>query len=301
MRIGSVFFLAGICYILQFTRLPELHYLILNIFIIILFRNMVIARLALWFLGGYIWTIYYSNNVLEQRLLPELESAEIKLTGKVISLPDYTHNITRFNFKVKSSQDTAGNAVPISEKIRLSWYLPKLVINSGDSLQLIVRLKQPHGYFNPGVFDYESWLFRENIGATGYVVALTQLDKSKEAISSFDEYRQSIRNKLNEYQYSYPNSSRLVSALLIGDRSGLLERHTQLLYETDTAHLIAISGLHIGLIAAFGYLISKFAWSLTIIGMNFCPSRVVASMLSMLCASWYAALSGFSLPTQGHY
>ncbi len=86
--------------------------------------------------------------------------------------------------------------------------------------------------------------------------------------------------------------------MLIGDRSGLLERHTQLLYETGTAHLIAISGLHIGLIAAFGYLISKFAWSLTIIGMNFCPSRVVASILSMLCASWYAALSGFSLPTQ---
>ncbi|NNE37289.1 MAG: DUF4131 domain-containing protein, partial [Gammaproteobacteria bacterium] len=124
MRIGSVLYLAGVCYILQFERLPELHYFIFFTSILIFLHKVLLARYVIWFLGGCIWTIVYSNSVLEQRLIPDLESEEISITGRVISLPDYTQNITRFNLNVTSSRDSTGKSVRVPNKIRLSLYLP---------------------------------------------------------------------------------------------------------------------------------------------------------------------------------
>ncbi|MDG1688643.1 MAG: DUF4131 domain-containing protein [Gammaproteobacteria bacterium] len=42
-------------------------------------------------------------------------------------------------------------------------------LRAGQRWQLTVKLKPLHGMINPGVFEYESWLFLQGIGATGYV------------------------------------------------------------------------------------------------------------------------------------
>ncbi len=281
MRIGSVLFLTGVCIILQFKYLPEIHYFILLICILILLHKILIARYAIWFLGGCIWTIYFSNSVLEQRLLPELESKELYISGKVLSLTDSTDFITHFNFNVKSATDTAGISVPVPKIIRLSWYSLEIQVYPEDELEITVRLKRPHGYFNPGGFDYETWLFREGIGATGYITALNLFTRSSTGKRSISRYRLAIRTYVNEFGLSYDTSSELAQALLIGERSELQEDQKQLLYNTGTAHLIAISGLHIGLVAAISFLILKWIWSATIIGLHYYPAKIIASILSM--------------------
>ena len=58
----------------------------------------------------------------------------------------------------------------IPPRIRISWYEAPERPQIGDVWQLEVRLRRPRGTSNPGVFDYEAWLFRERIGATGYIV-----------------------------------------------------------------------------------------------------------------------------------
>ena len=54
--------------------------------------------------------------------------------------------------------------------LRISWYEAPERPEIGDVWQFEVRLRRPRGTSNPGVFDYEAWLFRQRIGATGYVV-----------------------------------------------------------------------------------------------------------------------------------
>ncbi|MFC6979772.1 ComEC/Rec2 family competence protein [Microbulbifer taiwanensis] len=51
--------------------------------------------------------------------------------------------------------------------------------------------------------------------------------------------------------------SELLCALLLGDRSGLSSGDRQLLRETGTAHLLAISGLHVGMVTGFFLLLGK--------------------------------------------
>ena len=50
-----------------------------------------------------------------------------------------------------------------------SWYRAARAPQAGELWQLVVRLKRRNGFANPGGFDYEAHLFREGIGATGYV------------------------------------------------------------------------------------------------------------------------------------
>ena len=53
--------------------------------------------------------------------------------------------------------------------MRLSWYESAPALAVGERWSLTVRLKRPHGFSNPGGFDYERWLFQRGIQATGYV------------------------------------------------------------------------------------------------------------------------------------
>ena len=69
-----------------------------------------------------------------------------------------------------------------------------------------------------------------------------------------------------------------------------------LLQSSGTAHLLAISGLHIGMVAFLFYGIGGYAWRLGAYrcGMN---RRGLASLCALIVAFGYAALAGFSLPT----
>ena len=58
----------------------------------------------------------------------------------------------------------------VPARVRISWFEAPEHIRIGDVWQLELRLRRPRGNSNPGVFDYESWLFLNRIAATGYVV-----------------------------------------------------------------------------------------------------------------------------------
>src|SRR5690606_37250274 len=83
--------------------------------------------------------------------------------------------------------------------IRVSWYLPpsKRLPAAGETWQLSLRLKAPRGFKNPGVFDYEKWLFANHIGATAYV----RSDKDSHYLQapsalSLNHWRDNIRQQL---------------------------------------------------------------------------------------------------------
>lgn len=298
MRMESVLYLVGVVIILQFRELPSIYYFLPFFIILLFFHRYDIARYTLWLLAGSIWTIIFSTGLLERRLEASYETKDIYVTGYISSLPDYKNNVVRFNFQVVDTKDLQSAHIFSLGKIRLSWYSPSQTLGPGDRLELKVRLKRPHGYFNPGGFDYEAWLFKEKITATGYISELYSHSPSSKNSSLFNTYRFHIRNNIERYQHSYRNATALSNALLIGDRSMLSERHREVLYNSGTTHLIAISGLHIGLIGAIGFFIARWIWSVNYKGLNFIPAKTVASVFSFLGAFIYSELAGFSVPTQ---
>ena len=265
----------------------------------------------LLFFISIIYSSYYSANHLEHRFNSSFVGEDILLTGRVASIPIKSSKVQRFEFDVYSAKLSTrdGNTrVLLNEKfpkkVRLSWYYGKR-INADEQWQIVVRLKPPHGFMNPGGFDYEGWLFQQGIDATGYIRQSTD-NRLLAAASAYsvNHIRQMLSNSIDEIQKSRDeagtnanqSSLALVKALSIGDKSLISVAQWEVLKNTGTSHLMAISGLHIGLAAFFAYVVVRRLSPVYI--MKRVPAQHVAIVMGMVVALLYALIAGFSIPTQ---
>ncbi|HEV8078439.1 MAG TPA: DNA internalization-related competence protein ComEC/Rec2, partial [Marinobacter sp.] len=136
------------------------------------------------------------------------------------------------------------------------------------------------------------WQLRQGIGAGGYI----RKHPGNRELTAHSST--SVRARIRHWVRSFERRNQdLLQALLLGDRSEISAERWQLLRDTGTSHLIAISGLHIGLVAGFAYLLGTcLGRVLALIS----PIRAVVSgaVLAIIAAIIYSALAGFSLPTQ---
>ena len=260
------------------------------------------CRYPCWVLGGFLWASLNAHLLLQQELLPRDEGKSLDAEGVVVSLPETRGESVRFNFRIDELRQYGYPVASNPGKVRLSWYKGRQPLQPGEKWRLRIRLKRPHGYMNPGGFDYESWLFQNRLRATGYVVD----DKDNirlRAAGRFnpDSLRFALREKIRAALPSDPLTA-LIPALAIGDRSGLSDAQWQALTVTGTNHLIAISGLHIGLVAGLAYLLMLKAWGMLQVWapgrLGSVPAIRTAALCAMFAALFYALLAGFSLPTQ---
>lgn len=251
---------------------------------------------------GFLWTVLNAHLVLRHELLPGDEGKSLYAEGVVVSLPETRERSIRFNFRIDELSNYGHTAASNPGKVRLTWYEGRQPLRPGERWRLKIRLKRPHGYMNPGGFDYESWLFQNRLRATGYVIddeVNTRLQKA--AGLNPDLLRFAIRNRIGEALPSDALAG-FIPALAVGDRGGLSDAHWQVLTATGTNHLIAISGLHIGLVAGIVYLLVLRTWGPLRLFIPALPGNVsgvrLAAAAAMLGALVYALLAGFALPTQ---
>ena len=244
--------------------------------------------------AGYAWAAFCAHVQMGASLPDGLEGKDIEIAGTVRGLPDAGPHRVRFDLEVGPR---AGAPIEAG-RIRLSWYEVRMAPAPGSVWHLTVRLRRPRGWRNPGGSDYEGRLFANRIIATGYVrsarrvgsapaLSLARMDAARAGLARW------IRSVLDGY-----GSEDLVRALAIGDRSGVSERRWRTLRVTGIAHLMAISGLHIGMAAGAVYWIALRVWTLVPRAALLIAAPQVAGVAAMLAAFGYALLAGFSLPTQ---
>ncbi|MGH8402458.1 MAG: DNA internalization-related competence protein ComEC/Rec2, partial [Gammaproteobacteria bacterium] len=297
MGIAGIAMLAGVLTVLALPVLPPGLWLLL--------AALPIAAVAYWWrpariflfaLIGFCWCWWCAQNQLALRLAPALEGQDVQVSGWVASIPQTQPDYVRFEFAVERMDGRApGKGVP--KLIHLSWSKTAVVPAPGQHWQFTLRLKQPRGYMNPGGFDYEGWLFRHGVGATGYVVrdqAQTLGDAPRFPLL---RARTAIFSAM---QGALPgnNFAGVAAALAIGDRSGIDAEQWRVFQNTGTAHLVAISGLHIGLVAGLVFLLVRFLWRRSARLCARLPAPIAGALAALTAASLYAAMAGFSVPTQ---
>lgn len=263
----------------------------------LLVLRVVIAAIAL-FIAGLYWHIAWAESRLAKILPIELEGRDLSVEGVVASLPERGAIAQQFQFAILHSE---WGFHP--RRVTLNYY-GEAVIAPGQRWQFTVRLNRPHGFANPGGFDYEGWLFQQGISARGYVresgVNRLLAEQSGWELlapaASLHEVRSVLRDRLLSLAGDAPNAGLLV-ALVVGDRSGITQDNWELFSATGSNHLFVISGLHIGLISGFCYFLCLLLCRLLPLAKTV-PTQKIAALAGLIAAFVYALLAGFSLPTQ---
>ena len=294
----AIAFLLGISSLTVFASLPHWYWIfgiLPTIIIAIKFpRSILIAS----FLLGFLWALTHAYLKLYPVLDKSLEGIDLEVSGQVVSIPTIYPRSSRFEFSIHSAHTSLnGEIVSVPKKVRLNWYGNVPPIQLGEVWNLRMRLKRPWGYANPGGFDYEKWLFEQGIRATGYVrnKGNNKLVRATSLLNLTYYLRATLNLKLEQVKSKY---AAVIKALVLGERGQMDSRRWQVLTQTGTNHLLAISGLHVGIVSGFVFFITLFLWKRSErLCLNIAAQRV-AALAAIFTAVFYAMLAGFSVPTQ---
>ncbi len=256
-----------------------------------------------WPLVAAVFGLFWAHAQVCEVLCAPFPESLVKTTliaeGQVASLPDQRDDSVRFLFRIdRLTLDGVPQA--FQGLARVSWYRQPPPLRAGERWRLALRLKPPHGFVNPGGFDYERWLFQQGISATGHVrddAANARLAVGPGAYW-LTRWRQQLRDRLDAALSDEGPARALVQALVLGDRGGLTPTQWDVFSRTGTSHLIAISGLHVGLVAGFVFFVARWFWSRSALLMRRFAAPRAAALAAVGAATGYAALAGFAISTQ---
>ncbi|MBW3694603.1 DNA internalization-related competence protein ComEC/Rec2 [Vibrio sp. T187] len=168
---------------------------------------------------------------------------------------------------------------------KLKVYTP-FPLKLGDTVELSVTLKPIYGKLNAAGFDKERVFFSRQIIASAHYVNGTSF-RVHSPVSLRHQWFQEVTKSIENLKHSG-----LILALAFGYREAITENVWQGLQASGLLHLVAISGLHIGIAFGIGY------W-LGVVWRWFKPKWLWLPFVFGLSLAWsYSWLAGFSLPTQ---
>lgn len=221
MRSASLAFLIGVLLCLLWPELPDAAGAILLLVTLPAAWRYPRYRLVFLVISGCLWAIFRAGLILTHAVDPRWEAEDVVLEGLIASVPEQTERGLRFELLVESLNHE-GKSQDFPVRVVLSWFSKSASVRPGERWRLQARLKRPHGFVNPGGFDYEGWLFQRRIRATGHVRDGAVNARIAEAgvRGGIDRARQDLRDAIAAALPGSANQG-TVAALAIGVTEGM--------------------------------------------------------------------------------
>lgn len=225
-----------------------------------------------------------------------------KFSGRVVAREQRTKGRIRYRIEITKGAITSRKAKDFAGLIQVTARPGGPQIAIGDTISGRARLAPPSGPAYPGgySFAFQSW-FR-GVGASGFFFGKPQLVR-RGAVDTVAMRLTQVRfNMAQIIQKALPGrNGALATALIVGDRSGIDEPTAEALRLSGLAHILAISGLHMALVAATVITLFRgiFASFPPLVLHN--PIRKWAAGFALAAASIYLLISGASVATQRAY
>jgi competence protein ComEC len=250
---------------------------------------------------------------LEKQIAPQLEGQILQVVGRVVAMPQQMQANIRFRFAVQSVHFASGESVELPPLVLLGWYVntadatpSPADVQAGDIWKFSIKLKAPHGHINPHGFDYELWLWEQDLQATGYVRRGVHDAPPRLIARSWAHPIERLRQWVRQRIYAQVGEQAgvgVVLALLLGDQASIERADWDVFRATGVAHLMAISGLHI---TALAWLVARcvaWLWRRSDLWseVSWCmgvPSQKVAMLAALVTAVGYSIFTGWAIPAQ---
>jgi len=255
--------------------------------------SFILATLAIGFSAAKVRTIITSATVLQNPIGP------LTINGRVMSIETFPTGI-RITLDKPGISSLQPFQIPNQIRIRLRADQPDFM--PGDWIRVRAKISPPSPPAAPGGFDFQRQAFFKGIGAVGFglgraEVIATASETGGQGIAFWiGKLRKDITRQI---QTSLPGlHGGLAAALMTGEKRAVDEKVVQNLRDSGLAHLLSISGLHVGLVAVIVFAGLRFALALyPLIGLRY-PIKKWASVAAILGAFGYAMIAGATLPTQ---
>ncbi|HLW71710.1 MAG TPA: DNA internalization-related competence protein ComEC/Rec2 [Candidatus Binataceae bacterium] len=177
------------------------------------------------------------------------------------------------------------------------------IFHVGDELRVTSRIRFPRNDGNPGEFDYRGWLLRQGIGATMYAEPRRNDPEPIQVIghrsfpiaTTLEAIREHIGGFIDA-NLEYPENAEM-RALVIGDRSGIRDDLRQRFALTGMAHLLVISGLHLGFVATATFFLTRLLMGFSPALMARGYANKIAAAAAAIAVCVYASIAGHHVST----
>ncbi|MVF10703.1 ComEC family competence protein [Ketobacter sp. MCCC 1A13808] len=271
-------------------------------------RTLTVLLLFLTTGAGWQWGAISSLKLAPWALPPDAYF----LTGEVVELPSDRF----YSQRLKVRMECLGVKPDHCEGYRRPWLqalwgqsvyahinLPReLDLVPGARVRFRVRFSNIETADNPAEFDVHRWLLSQHVVAQFVLISGSNPKILDQSWFSVDRFRLRVNRYLAQQQDSGPPAElspyAVILALVTGDRSLMSDLHWDVFNRTGTSHLVAISGLHIGLVAAFIIgctqpLLRRWHWFT-----DRYPASHGSIVIALAGALIYAAVAGFAFPVQ---
>ncbi len=193
-----------------------------------------------------------------------------------------------------------GAITPVEGKILLSVRNGGWLYKYGDLIRARVRLKIPHNFNNPGGFDYEKYLRYRGIRVRGFIynpsnIVIIRENRGNALKIRLEKFRSGLRKLIEENSPS--SEGKILQALILGEKKEIPKNVRENFNKAGISHVLAISGLHIGIIAFLSVLIIRYIMkSSEYLLLRFNIIRVSA-IFAFLPIIVYAFIAGFGIST----
>lgn len=263
---------------------------------------------------GLLLAVLHAQHWLAQRWPEARQNEEMLLRGQIVSLPEQDADAQRFLFAPSATGDGAALSAEVPRTIRVGWYHsganasananadanasssrePAPALHGGACWQLRLRLRAPRGSANPGGFDYEAWLYRQDIQALATVREGQPCAQAAPALALL-VLRDRLRAQFRAWLPEAPARG-LIAGLTIGDQSDIAAADWDVFRRTGTSHLVAVSGFNVAIIAGVVFFALRWGWALWPRLCLWWPAQRAAAAGAAIAAVGYAALAGFEAP-----
>lgn len=212
--------------------------------------------------------------------------------------PERVRDVIRLYLQVERAGLATAHLAPASGRVRITVLEPGSY-RIGERLRVSARIRLPRNYGDPGEFDYEQYMAREGVAATALVSHPEQIESIGYRPVPLWSTIESIRRRIGAFidaGLDYPQRAEM-RALVIGDRGGIDRVLRDTFALTGMAHLLVISGLHLGFVASVAFVLMRLVCAacprLMILGY----ANKLAAIASGVAVTAYAAIAGTHIST----
>ncbi len=250
-----------------------------------------VAALAL----GLAAAAWHTRSVAAPALAQRLPAA--RLTGRVVAL---TRTVAGVQVLLDQVALAGASATDTPARVRIVVRGTGPPPEPGDRVTLRAALEPPSPPSMPGAPDFQRIFFFQRIGALGYARSpLTRLATAPTPLSWEIRLNRVRAHIAVAAMAALPGPrGQIAAAILAGDRGAIAPALAEAMRNAGLAHILVVAGLHIGMVAACVRAAVRLGFAAIPWLALRLPTKKIATVVALLAAVGYAALAGFTIPTQ---